>query len=418
VGDKEAQGARAAPSLIEIVGGFLDMKKLIVLSVIFALVAGGLFAVDLTGVVFGRANLIQGSTQKDSDLKGGGKMERIRIEGSGSNDDGTFGGYVRLQDVSAEFFSAYAWWKPIDQLKIIMGNNGDGFWGKEGVTGWGFNQMPYDCGVAVNPGVWYGSWGASDPYGVGAIMCNRYVFFEGFGTADKGDNGLLLEITPMDMIGINIALPYMAMDGKKLEDIFSTGVYQLNINLDVGNIAITYVGADKTADSYGVNRSVSVFRDAAGYGWDVSGAIFGYFGGSFGDLGVDVGFSYHMAEESLPIGVGLGLKYATDSWGVKFRATAVLPSDDYKTMHINASVLPYFTLSDSLSAFVNAGLGLSMPDGQDTVVGWYFNPYLRVGAEWGPTFYAGIQVASTGAKNSDGDKTIGWAVPIGIMVSF
>jgi len=53
----------------------------------------------------------------------------------------------------------------------------------------------------------------------------------------------------------------------------------------------------------------------------------------------------------------------------------------------------------------------------ENVTAWYFNPYLRVGAEWGPTFYFGIQAWSDGMKYGD-NKVTNWAVPVALMVSF
>jgi len=194
--------------------------------------------------------------------------------------------------------------------------------------------------------------------------------------------------------------------------------------MDFGNIAITYDGANR-----------------AGMAAGDSGAIFVYYGGSFGDLSLDVGFSYHLVAKnednpkwggdtkSLPFGIGLGVKYATDSFGVKFRTTAVLGGDKENTessdaKFINASVLPFFNLGDNLTAFVGFGLGMIMPGadakdaGAENVTGWFFNPYLRVGAEWGPSFYFGVQAWSDGVKNADDNKVTNWAVPIALMVSF
>jgi len=399
------------------------MKKLIAISVVFALVAGVAFAVDVSGTVFGHVNVLQGDTGDDSKVTAGGGMDRTRIDGSGETGDGDFGGYIRAQaftDFTID--SAYAWWKPLDQFKLIIGGFSDAFWGKEGVTGWMFNQMPYDSSVAINPGIWCGPyWGSSVflPGGGGegwnAPMHNRYVFFEGFQYY-----GAALEITPADIATINIGIPFIDTPrGEEAADVFKAAVAQVSLNLDFGNIAITYDGSNR-----------------AGMKAGDSGAIFVYFGGSFGDLNLDVGLSYHLAskndekpkwgtsDESLPIGVGVGLKYATDSFGVKFRTTAALAGSDKgacgDATYINASVLPFFILGDNLAAFVNVGLGMQMGDiikaklGEDSIMGWYFNPYLRVGAEWGPTFYAGIQASSQGGK----DAVINWAVPISLMVSF
>jgi hypothetical protein len=70
---------------------------------------------------------------------------------------------------------------------------------------------------------------------------------------------------------------------------------------------------------------------------------------------------------------------------------------------------------------------MTKPDGEGdagkAVVGWYINPYLQVGAQWGPTFYAGIRFWSDGSDTWDmeGDKkgkTMNFAVPIGLILSF
>jgi len=373
---------------------------------------GTAFAVDLGGTVFGHVNVMRGSTEEDSKVMADGDMDRVRIDGSGEAGEGAFGGYIRLD--KGDISSALAWWKPIDQFKLIIGSNSDGVWGKEGVTGWGFNQMPNDSGVATNYGIWFGSgWGSSnDTYGSPAgPLNNRYTFFEGYNA-----HSAALEIKPIDMLGINIAIPFISQSGE-LEDVLKATIAQLDVNLDFGNIALTYVG-EGTSDNV---RSANATGDA--------GAIFLYFGGSFGDLGLDVGFSYHMAKDAdvavPPISVGLGLKYAADAFGVKFRVTAALGGDkEYENLtYVNASVLPYYAINDNISAFFNAGLAM-VAGKDDTAVGFYINPYLRVGAEWGPTFYFGIRLESAlavdGKQYSDPtkDSVLQFAVPVSLMVSF
>jgi len=420
------------------------MKKLIAISVVFALVAGAVFAVDLTGTVFGKGTLIQGDTGKNAagnsnKATAGGSMPRVRVDGAGEAGDGEFGGYIRYQgDGGVSVNAVYAWWKPMDQFKLIIGENSDAFWGKEGVTGWGFNQMPYDCGIAQNPGVWYG-WGmkkdpvtgaadalpdGSTPYIGGAYMHNRYTFYEGW-----ANRGFGVEITPTDMIAINLAIPFdsglkdsqITNPDKKPANqaayVYKAAQAQLDIKMDFGNIAISYDGGYRNSRIIGS-----------------AGAIYVYYGGSFGDLGLDVGFSYHLTgdaelgqqEKAFPLGVGLGVKYVTDSFGVKFRVTAALAgheegdASDFK--YINASVLPFFNVSDNMAAFVNVGVGMVMGHdklvyGEDSAMGWYFNPYLRVGAEWGPSFYFGINAYSDGVKRGDATVT-NWEVPIALVVSF
>jgi len=407
------------------------MKKLIAISVVFALIAGAVFAVDVSGTVFGHVNLIEGNTVKDSKVTASGGMDRIRLDGAGETDGGDFGGYIRAQGDDFTIDAAYAWWKPVDQFKLIIGRQSDAFWGKEGVTGWMFNQMPFDCGVAINPGIWYGGGWGSTPFVGGAYMHNRYTFYEGW-----ADWGAGVEITPTDMVGINIAIPFIAgsgLDEGKMDPdkkpanqaayIYRAAQFQLDLKFDFGNIAISYDGGYRNTTAVGS-----------------AGAIYVYAGlNVIENLGIDVGFSYHLTgddklgqeKKGFPIGVGVGLKYTADSFGVKFRTTAALAGDKEgpggDLMYINSTVLPYFTISDNLTAFVNIGLGMlmgnsdavkSLTGGNSSNMGWFFNPYLRVGAEWGPTFYAGIKAESDGAKTHPDKTAVFWSVPIALVVSF
>jgi len=383
------------------------MKKLIVLSVVLALVASAAFAVDLGGTVIGGVNLVNGQAGDgaSSDVMGGAQMKRIRIEGGGEAGEGKFGGYFRLdhEDKGAEDnggLAGNAWWKPIDQVKIIVGSNGgDGFYGKEGVTGWMFYQTVSDAATIVNPG---NCWGGSYSGGGDDNIIFRNAFYGG----DGGGNALRLEIKPIDILGINIVLPYYmgtetwgAPKDGKLEDLFNKITAQIDLNFDFGNIALTYTGK----------------KDA--------GDIYLYYGGSFGDLGLDFGFHYNL-EKDAAMGVGLGLKYATDSFGLKFRTVATLGGGD-KFTKLLADVMPFFPLGDNLTAFVSVGLAMVVPDGGDTLIGWHFNPYLQIGEEWGSKFVIGIKVSNDAAGYRGSatapwvdEKIIKWSIPISIMVNF
>ena len=378
------------------------MKKIIAISVMFVLLTGAAFAADVSGSVIGTVNVLTGDNGDDSKVTSSAGLDRVRVEASGSSD--SFGGWVRLDPASLEikedegevnFSSGVAgnvWWKPVDELKILIGGNPDGFWGKEGVSGWMFYQTAYDTGVTVDGA---NVWGGDNIYGQG--LKYRNAFYRGF-----GDNGLLLEIRPADIATINIALPVFA--GGETADVFKHLVAQVDLHLDFGNIAITYEGEGS-------------YIQGGNTGW-VGGdgaTIFAYFGGSFGPLALDVGLGYELVGESKfknPIAIGLGAKYATDSFGVKFRAVTSLAGDD-KATKILTDVLPYFVLGDKLRAFVSFGLGMTMPEAGDSVMDWHFNPYVEVGEEWGAKFLAGIKVQSGGNGES-----IGWAVPIALSIGF
>jgi opacity protein-like surface antigen len=392
------------------------MKKLIVLSVVFALLASVAFAADVSGAVFGTVDVLQSSTEDEAKVTSGGVMGRIRLEASGESDEGDFGGWIRVEptqfagyDVEklakaeAEagdgeeidpanyvLFSGiqgYVWWKPVDQLKLLIGGNSDGLFGKDGITRWGFYGLAGDVGVATEG--W--SFGAS--------------FFEGW-----GDKGLLLTITPVEIVEINIAIPFLGFkadeDGKTTAAAFKQTTAQVAANLDFGTIAVTYKGALME----GADQP----------------KIFAYYGGTFGAISLDFGVGYGMPLETVdpaddtktisaaqPINVGLGVKYAADTLGVKARVQGSLAGEDKSTV-ILADILPYFMLSDNLTAFVSVGLGMTMPDGGDTVVGWHFNPYLQIGSEGGPAFLAGVDVRSPGGE----EAKIYWKVPIALAISF
>ena len=359
------------------------MKKLIAISVVFALVAGVAFAVDLGANVIGTVNVLESNPD---DVQSSGTMNRVRIDGSGEAGDGAFGGYYRLEawHWSGEAFFGNVWWKPLDQFKLILGSNGgDGFYGKEGVTGWMFYQTACDTGV-TNPN---NTWGGS-LYGIG--VQTRDAFYGG----DGGFDQVRLEIAPADIAKINVVLPFFG--GGKTADVFKKTTFQLDLNLDFGNIAVTYVGNMMEGDQ--------------------QPSIYGYFGGSFGDLSLDVGIGFTLPNEdgtSNPIGIGVGVKYAMDTLGVKFRTVAKLAGED-KATRILADVMPYFVLGDNLTAFVSVGIGMLMPDGGDSQLGWHFNPYIQVGEEWGAKFLAGIKASSSGVEGAD----VEWSVPIALIVSF
>jgi len=338
------------------------------------LVATAAFAVDLGANVFGLVVPAQGQSGTDAseDITSSLSFERLRLSGYGEAGDGAFGGQLRVDGSGMTIKDAFAFWKPIDQLKVLIGGNTDGMYGKEGVTGWGFNGNPYDGGVALGGGKIWGGFGYTK---------TRVAFYGGYG----GD-ALHLNITPVDMLAINLAIPFEA--GVKTEDVFKSFFGQVDASLGFGNIAITYQAEED------------------------AGEAFVYYGGSFGDLSLDIGFGYNMKDGAQPIGVGAGLKYATDAFGVKFRVVANLGGDKLGTQ-VLADVLPYFSLGDNMVAYVNVGITMNAPDSGDTEFDWLFNPYIRIGEEWGAQFLVGVQVNSE--KNGDLTK---WAIPIAIMVNF
>jgi hypothetical protein len=372
------------------------MKKLIAIAVVFALVAGVAFAADLSAAVTGHANLFEGSSQGGGGVKASAAMDAFQIKGTGEVADGKFGALIRIDDNgnwgnsnpsdfnkgNPGFFSGNAWWKPIDQFKLIIGWDKDGIWGKEGVTGWSFNQKAYD-GIATGAGnIWGGGY-------------SSVIYRNAFASGLDGP-ALAMEIKPMDMLGINIAFP---MGAKWDKDLFKGMFFQVDLNFAFGDIAITYKGNN----------------------------VFMYFGGSFGAIALDVGLS---VPNLIDMGgfsrlfFGAGLKYSGGAFNVKFRTAVGIPTKSLVPFGVQVGVLPYFSINDNMTIFVNGEMGMDIGGSEEvagvpvklsglTALGWTINPYIRIGAEWGPSFYAGIQIEQ---KQKGG--AVDFALPIGITVGF
>jgi len=445
----------------------MNLKKLIAISVVFALVAGVAFAVDVSGEIIGTVEVLKGdnSEKADGDPKvfSSGDLNRIRLEGSGENDDGTFGAWIRLDGGS---FYGNAWWKPINQLLLRIGSNGyDGFFGKDGHTRWMFYQR------ASDPGVTYGganAWGDSI-YGEAFGLNASAAFFGG-----NGGNAFRATISPVEIVDVNIEIPFF--DGGDAKDVFKKMVGQLDFKLNFGSVALTYVGGineytpavpkvagtagttfyeiwDSTSNTFEwkstkpgdtdiVGRTQVVGATPGTDAKDASidpGTFFAYFGlTSIENLGIDVGIGFPLPLSKdiggvkytriSPISAGLGAQYSAGSLGVKTRIVASFAgstktdvsgadpvNDPFKLLF---DVLPYYGLRDDLKVFLSAGLGLAThKDWDDPFIGWHVNPYVWIGQEWGPSFWAGFKL--DGNNNFGvGDGVVNWSIPIAIGVSF
>jgi hypothetical protein len=135
-----------------------------------------------------------------------------------------------------------------------------------------------------------------------------------------------------------------------------------------------------------------------------------------------------------PIAFGVAAKYnISDAFGLKARVLAEFMGSqkvDAGGISVTAKqpfemifeLLPFFSVSDSVTIFADLGmnfLGAEDIPGVDTksTLGWHFNPYVQVGNEWGPSFFAGIKLWSDGSEWDKDKKLINWAVPIALSVS-
>jgi len=448
------------------------MKKIVAILAMIAFVGGAAFAeITVSGAVIGTFNLLEGKSgewkdPKDStkfisaDVNTSADMDRIRLEASGSNEEGTFGGWFRYDGGSF----GYAWWKPIEQLQVRIGSNGyDGFNGKDGVTRWMFYQTPTDTGVTFGGD---NAWGGSI-YGLGVDFGGA--FFGGYG----GSNSLMIEIKPVEVFGINLSVPFA---NGKIDDAYKNINIQLDFNLAFGNIALTYVGnqgrlgfsADDSALLFGAMMAQAL--DPTGWKEDydeddldkiesmekameggpsglASGSkIYAYFGMPINDqISFDLGVGYTLPvsgeKNSLfdgtynaPVAIGAGFKFASDSFGLKARVGAFLggkftpaKGDAFEEpLKLLFDIVPFFPIGDNATLFIAAGIGMQEAQTADkhgskadAVFGWHLNPFIQIGEEWGPKFLAGIKLWSIDSEKDAKDKTyLKWAIPIAINVGF
>jgi len=360
------------------------------------LVAGVAFAVDLGGTVIGVVDVI--NADSDGSVNADGSMSRIRLEGGGEVADGKFGGWLRFSPQNVAFggsdgnvgTAAIAWWKPIDQLKVGIGGNPDGIWGKEGNSGWMFYQHAADTNVTFDG---QNVWGAPQgwaPINVG--IKTRQAFYEGF-----GDNRLFIEIRPVDMVGINIGIPFITHAGD-VKDVFLGTHAQIDLNLSFGNIAFSYAG-----DAGDIKK----------------GQIFAYFGlTAIDNLQMDFGLGTDF--QDTPLNFGLAVKYSGSSWGIKFRTMFAIPINSDQPFGLLFDILPYFVINDSFRAYISGGIAIGDAKNFDSsLLSWHVNPYIEIGEEWGPKFLAGIKVYQRLGTTADADDNyVHFAIPLALVVSF
>jgi hypothetical protein len=410
------------------------IKKLIAISVVFALVAGAAFAVDLGGAVIGSAEVAKSVNGGDAQLFQGG-LGRIRLEGSGDGEIGigTIGGWIRVEGTSGTTFSVSAvetysaavtawsaisssydpdtaseadkavkkayddavkalkeggvslndtfqglvWWQPIEQLKIQLGVNKDGMYDTTHLVRYGFNAQANEIGGLAARNMWNGNPASSDA-----------AIFGGYGTSH-----FALIITPMEAVTVNVAIPLN--EGGEAADTFKEALFQINYNADFGAVHFTYKGS-KSASSAG-----KIYAST-------------YLGSLVDGLGLEVGLSFTLPKggaAKAPLSVGLGAKYdVSEQFGVKLRSFFAIPMESGGKVAMAFDLQPYYAINDSVTAYFDFGIA----KGSDMT--FHIAPYVRVGAEWGSSFYAGLNI-----NNGDiWEKTakINWGVPVGIVASF
>jgi len=443
------------------------MKKLIVLSVIFSLVAGSVFAADVSVEVQGGAKLINTSSEEYLYEKENDKapvyvtdwngtsfgIGRIRIGASGATEDGTIGGWLRY-DAGGDA-AGFVFWKPSDLFKLQIGCNPDGEFDLNGVASWGFYQIAGDVGVASE------SWAFGNS------------FYGGYGGA-----GVILTSAPAEGFSINIGIPLVdtkygkpnesTSDKDKYFYFGSDYAYQnykkftLQVKYDIaglGTAGITYENSSFQHDIL-TDDDGPVYKEIEGAsGFPLqqpnndNPKLYAYFGlTSIENLGIDVGIGYKFSDSwyedevtyttNNPLAVGIGVNFSSGALGVKARVqgefagsyvVADIPiGKDKKTYTVNdgygliIDVQPSYAINETLTAYLSTGIAFKTGDeyvekmddkgepvftaNTRSLVNWHVNPYIVITPNyWSGAFFAGIRIDSPSdyyfTKDKDGKTT-------------
>jgi len=350
------------------------MRKVIAISVVFALIAGAAFAqTSVSGSISVRGKLIEDTfNDVDNTAVTTGEVETAYVQLSGQNGEGTFGGLIRLrgEDGSGKFHRAFAWWRPIPQLKIFFGQDPDGMYCP--YNAWSFTQGEENY---AHPHNWE-NWRA------GAGFLGNW---EGF--------GLSFSIYPVQGLEVDITVPFG-----------SNGAGGKSVNFND-----LFFGSLELAVVYGIPDIGKVFLNVQGPGEDIFNDVkndnYGRIGLSFQltaveGIEVQLGFATTIPGEvtDYPLNLGLIVNYTGDGFGVKFRSrvgingtsgtdgTGIETGAGYgKSQNyvdggfvVGIGVQPWINLGP-VTAYLNIGF-VSENDGNDnTVSQLYINPYIRMG---------------------------------------
>ncbi|MCL1931980.1 MAG: hypothetical protein FWF55_09190 [Treponema sp.] len=402
------------------------MKKLIAIAVVFALVAGAAFAeTSVSGSLSVRARLLQ-DTITDADgihAVTNGEVETAYIQLSGQNDEGTFGALARLRgnDGTSKFHRVFAWWKPIPQLNIWLGQDPDGKFGP--YNAWSFYQgqesyahdHDWDAWRAAFPGNWDTFGAAISIYPVQGLEFNLVVPIGGVGVGN-GVNGL--------------ASWEPTYGNKPLDDLFLgslqlAAVYAIP---DIGRVFLNLLGPGENIfdpnDIGGDSETDNKLKNPH----------YGRFGLAFlltavEGLDVQLGLSTFIPGEAedQPLAFSLIANYNSGDFGLRFRSrffinSAAAPGQGYNfgnyeedAFQVGADIQPFYNLG-VLKAFLNIGFISHTPGNKDLdpTNQFILNPYIRKGVGPGD-IRIGLLLKD---PNLDNDNDMQVSIPVQFTYSF
>ena len=426
------------------------MKKLIAIAVVFALVAGAAFAeTSVSGTIDTRITVVNANNQEDSDATIGGSVADGYVQLSGQDDDGKFGGLVRVRanetgDISESevdptvnngkhshswsggFHRAFAWWQPIPQLRIFLGHDLDGKFGTDPLTAWGFHQggegfvsrHDWDFWRMVFPGNW-----------------------DGF--------GLAFSIYPAPGIDINLVVPTgvpewypgaTSKSGASLTFKQLPAALRLETGIgipDIGKIYISWIGPrDEFKDNKKLGQIGGSFQFTMVEGLNLQAGVSAILRNKSDDAGHYGAFDPNGDDVKYPLAIGLAAHFSSGDFGVKFRSAFVLNSvagfrttDDTWRYRVHGNntwepfnpgtlitfnVMPFYNLG-VMTAYLDIGADIGTPKDGDANIFFWLNPYVRKSIGPG-AIRAGIMVEID--PDPVADTVVNFRIPVQFTYSF
>jgi len=400
------------------------MKKTLAISLVFAAVsAAALAEISISGFVGAGITIVEDRADSANDLDSGGVLFG-RLQAVAENEDGSFGGMIRLRagydektkiyDDLAEVIYAWAWWRPVDMLRLQIGFI-DAF-KVNNIVGWEFNANDSEDYYVSSAGYEY----------TGGILHRSTGFYNG-----TWWTGAALSIMPLEGLALNLAIPFgpgnWFLDQNRDEKVRSLDVFrslhaQAVYTIDgIGRAAITYRGRDDLDTDYIEGNAPTLY-----------GSFYLYM---LEDMEFNVGVAYTFPVKltvsadgtyNAPIAAGLGFSYSFGDFALKARfaatfagySTAENGDETREPFMLGFGINPSYNF-DILKLFFNAGISFvgNEENASDSYgFGWHVNPYITKTIGIG-TLYAGVRVESFGYK-SDGDPAIEWGIPIAIQIEF
>jgi len=389
------------------------MKKLIVVSVIFALVAGAAFAETTVGGQLQMGMIfMEGNNVTDDDVKMGGSYtgDGVYHEAklSAVFGDGRGGGRLVWR---TEKKDAWGWlqWRPNQFLRVKMGHDRDGEWGAAQITGWGFTGEAKNAVAAVN------DWGGHFAMG-GVLRANA--FFGGIG--DGENTSVELSFYPIDGLSASLFLTNVT-DNLEISDHLSKAklhvVYAIE---DIGTVRFTAAGKGALATVKDEETGDKDLRKG-----DIADLFLSFYSKSIVQgLAFDVGFKFNLphmdADSQGATNIGLGLAYDAGSFNVKVRTGVQFGAKDAAGKEAPAEwgigILPNYRINPNLIVFFHAGFRQVLTDEEGAQKwGWFINPYIWVRAAEGLRFWTGIQILD---QEGVRENQIKWIIPFGFNFYF